>query len=305
MFKRFIIIFILSISSIVAAQSNFETPFKLGSYYEYLYEETFTSIRYSARIVSEEKINGKIYKRMDIYNEPPFNVHTLYFCFDTLTLNLYGTDVAFSCPDSTGNLLQIGFNMPLGFVWNDCRPGAYFRSRIDFKTQLIEFLGSTDTLLYVVRKDTVGGTVEGNTYYGYAEKFGYVSFYREYGSPLLGGPYSKTMVGAIIDGVSYGSILLDVTQTSDKIPKDYNLEQNYPNPFNPSTVIKFSLPQASFVTLKIYNQLGKEISTLVSEKKSSGTYQYVFNANNIPSGIYYYTLQSNGYSETKKMILLK
>ncbi|MBK8984202.1 MAG: T9SS type A sorting domain-containing protein [Ignavibacteria bacterium] len=85
-----------------------------------------------------------------------------------------------------------------------------------------------------------------------------------------------------------------------EIPVGYNLEQNYPNPFNPSTVIKFSLPKSSFVTLKVYDQLGKEISTLTNEKKSTGTYQYVFNAVNIPSGMYFYTLQSDDYIETKK-----
>lgn len=89
------------------------------------------------------------------------------------------------------------------------------------------------------------------------------------------------------------------------IPDSFMLYQNYPNPFNPSTVIKFSLPKSSYVTLKVFDRLGKEISTLANEKKSIGAYQYVFNAVNIPSGVYFYTLQSDDYTETKKMILLK
>lgn len=304
MYKKIILIFFLLISSIVVAQNSFIAPFKLGSYYEYVYEETFTSIRYSAKIVSEETVNGRTFQQMDIYNEPPMNLHTIYFYFDTLTYNIYGGEGA-RCPDSLGLKLAAGFDLPIGYIWNDCPNGSYFRSKIEFRTKTNGILGSSDSLWYVERKDTIGGPIEGTTYYSYAEKFGYITFYRGYGSPLLGGPYSKTMVGAIIDGVTYGSILLDVTKISNEIPTGYILDQNYPNPFNPSTIIKFSLPKSSFVSLKVYNQLGKEISTLVNEKKSTGTYQYVFNANSIPSGIYFYTLQSNGYIETKKMILLK
>lgn len=303
MYKKLIILLFLIVSS-TSAQNTFIEPFKLGSYYEYVYEEWGTQIRYSAKIVSEETVKGRTFQRMDIYNEPPMNIHTIYFYFDTLTLNIYGGEGA-RCPDSLGLKLAAGFKFPVGYIWNDCPSGAYFRSKINFKIRVNGFFGTSDSLWYVERKDTIGGTIQATTYYSYAEKFGYVYFYRGYGSPLLGGSYSKSMVGAIIDGVTYGSILLDVTKISNEIPSGYILEQNYPNPFNPSTIIKFSLPKTSFVTLKIYNQLGKEVSTLVNEKKSTGTYQHLFNATNIPSGIYFYTLQSDDYIETKKMILMK
>ncbi|MBK8984203.1 MAG: T9SS type A sorting domain-containing protein [Ignavibacteria bacterium] len=241
---------------------------------------------------------------MDIYNEPPMNIHTIYFYFDTLTLNIYGGEGA-RCPDSLGLKLAAGFKLPVGYIWNDCPMGAFFFSKITLVENYSGIFGVTDTLKYVERKDTIGVPIEGTTYYSYAEKFGYMYFYRGYGSPLLGGAYSKSMVGAVIDGVTYGSVLLDVTKISGEIPIGYNLEQNYPNPFNPSTVVKFSLPKSSFVTLKVYDRLGKEISTLANEKKSTGTYQYVFNAVNIPSGVYFYTLQSDDYIETKKMLLIK
>ncbi|MBK8981786.1 MAG: T9SS type A sorting domain-containing protein [Ignavibacteria bacterium] len=241
---------------------------------------------------------------MEIYNEPPSNMYYTLYYFDTLTLKLYG-GVFPRCEDNLNLDLTVGFNIPVGFVWNDCPNGTFFKSTILSNKKYSGIFGVSDTLIYVERKDTIGFPVDGTTYYGYAEKFGYMYFYRGYGSPLLGGAYSKSMVGAVIDGVTYGSILLDVTKISGEIPNGYLLEQNYPNPFNPSTVIKFSLPKSSFVTLKVFDQLGKEISTLVNEKKSAGLYQYVFNAVNIPSGAYFYTLQSNGYIETKRMILLK
>lgn len=302
--KILIIIILFFNYSSIFSQHSFIRPFKLGSYYEYVFEETYSSIRYSARIVSQDTAHGRIYQRMDVYNEPPMTLHSLYFSFDTITFNLYGGENV-RCPDSLGNMLAIGFNLPEGYIWNDCPMGSYFKSTITLNSRYTGFFGTDDTLGYVERKDTVGAPIEGTTYYAYAEKFGYVLFYRGYGSPLLGGPYSKQMVGAVIDGVTYGTILLDINLISNEIPSGFKLEQNFPNPFNPSTIIKFSVPGSSFVSLKIFDQLGKEISVLVNEKKSAGSYQYVFNANGISSGIYFYTLQTEDFTESKRMVLLK
>ena len=83
------------------------------------------------------------------------------------------------------------------------------------------------------------------------------------------------------------------------------LSQNYPNPFNPATTITYSLPKNSFVILKIYDLLGREITTLVNEEKQSGTYKVTWNAQNIPSGVYFYKIIASNYSKTNKMILLR
>jgi hypothetical protein len=85
----------------------------------------------------------------------------------------------------------------------------------------------------------------------------------------------------------------------------FGLEQNYPNPFNPSTTISYSVPKMEFVTLKVYDVLGNEIETLINEEKPAGIYEAEFNANNLPSGIYFYILQAGQIIETKKMMLLK
>ncbi|MFZ1292012.1 MAG: T9SS type A sorting domain-containing protein [Melioribacteraceae bacterium] len=98
--------------------------------------------------------------------------------------------------------------------------------------------------------------------------------------------------------------LVDVKQISN-IPNEFNLGQNYPNPFNPATSIEFSLPRKSNVSLKIFDALGKEISSLVNESKSAGKYQVSFNAIGLSSGIYFYRLETEGFSETKKMLLIK
>jgi len=83
------------------------------------------------------------------------------------------------------------------------------------------------------------------------------------------------------------------------------LIQNYPNPFNPATTIKYSIPELSFVILKVYDVLGNEIAILVNEEKPIGNYEVEFDATTLPSGIYFYRLQAGSFVETKKMVLMK
>jgi len=85
----------------------------------------------------------------------------------------------------------------------------------------------------------------------------------------------------------------------------FNLQQNYPNPFNPNTLIKYQIPELSFVTLKVYDVLGNEITTLVNEEKSAGSYEVEFDGNQLTSGIYFYQLRADSFVETKKMALMK
>ena len=86
---------------------------------------------------------------------------------------------------------------------------------------------------------------------------------------------------------------------------EFKLEQNYPNPFNPDTRISYSIPEAGFVTLKVYDLLGREVQTLVNEHQAASQYSIDFNASELPSGIYFYKIFSGSYSETKKMLLIK
>lgn len=88
-------------------------------------------------------------------------------------------------------------------------------------------------------------------------------------------------------------------------PTEYYLKQNYPNPFNPTTTIRFSIPSATFVQLKVYNILGNEIATIVNEQLPAGNYSVEYDEANLSSGIYFYTLTTNDFSETKKMTLVK
>jgi hypothetical protein len=88
-------------------------------------------------------------------------------------------------------------------------------------------------------------------------------------------------------------------------PLVYNLEQNYPNPFNPSTTIKYSVPVSELVTIKVFDILGNEVTTLVNEHKEASSYEVTFNANQLSSGVYFYKFQAGSFSDTKKLILMK
>lgn len=88
-------------------------------------------------------------------------------------------------------------------------------------------------------------------------------------------------------------------------PTNFNLEQNYPNPFNPTTNIQFSIPKQNFVTLKVYDVLGREVATLVNEEKSTGFYNVSFDASSLSSGVYIYKIQAGNFINSKKMVLLK
>ena len=92
---------------------------------------------------------------------------------------------------------------------------------------------------------------------------------------------------------------------SSLAPNSFELNQNYPNPFNPSTNIKFGIPNSGNVSLKVYNQLGKEIAVLVNGNKPAGTYEVTFDASSFGSGIYFYKLEGDNFTATKKMILVK
>jgi hypothetical protein len=100
---------------------------------------------------------------------------------------------------------------------------------------------------------------------------------------------------------------LSITSIDDKnfAVSSYLLYQNYPNPFNPATTIKYDLPEQSYVTIKIYNIVGEEVTTLLNEEQNAGRYQIQWNASGLASGVYMYTINANNFIQSKKMILMK
>ncbi|MEO8232083.1 MAG: T9SS type A sorting domain-containing protein [Ignavibacteriota bacterium] len=110
--------------------------------------------------------------------------------------------------------------------------------------------------------------------------------------------------GAIINGQQFGT-LVSVENESLPVPSGYELLQNYPNPFNPSTIINYAVKEAGLVKIKVFDILGSEVAELVNETKEAGTFSVEFNAANLPSGVYIYTMQVNKFSSSQKMLLLK
>jgi len=92
---------------------------------------------------------------------------------------------------------------------------------------------------------------------------------------------------------------------SVEIPNVYSLEQNYPNPFNPSTTIKYSIAEDGLVKLAVYNMLGEEVASIINTTQKADKYEVNFNANNLSSGVYFFTLKAGNFISTKKMVLLK
>ncbi|MFA3784145.1 T9SS type A sorting domain-containing protein [Melioribacteraceae bacterium 4301-Me] len=101
------------------------------------------------------------------------------------------------------------------------------------------------------------------------------------------------------------SQVTSVNEDEEKIPQFFTLYQNYPNPFNPSTTIRFSLPQREHVTLKVFDILGREVAILVDGELNPGEHSVVFDASSLPSGVYFYRLQTGGYVQQRKMVVVK
>lgn len=119
---------------------------------------------------------------------------------------------------------------------------------------------------------------------------------------------SKVSVPSLQAGIIVSGGMPDkisVEPPSNDMPTVYSLNQNYPNPFNPTTTISYLISKNRLVNLKVYDFLGKEVTELVNEAKEAGNYSITFNASELPSGIYFYTLTSGNFKSTKKLILLK
>jgi len=140
------------------------------------------------------------------------------------------------------------------------------------------------------KTSALSGTVNGG-----GESLAEVNFYIGFFENMNG--------GARVFKITY--IVTDVEQVSSQVPESYKLNQNYPNPFNPRTTIQFSIPAVSYVSLEVFNALGENVEVLVSEELSAGTYKYEWKADDLTSGIYFYRLSTESFSESKKMILLK
>jgi hypothetical protein len=249
---------------------------------------------------------------------------------DTLWTKTYDKGKAYSVLQTADDgYVIVGAKIPysyVGYIWllkTDCNGDTLWT-----KTYGDPFIN----IGYSVKKTTDGGyVIAGGTSDSYMP-FSYFKIIRtdSIGSALWTKTYSNGTYGYDIqlttDGgyIAVGYVYIDLWATNsdilliktepdpvlfiDQKPvfiSGYKLHQNYPNPFNPTTTIEFDLPKTSQVSLKIFNILGEEVATLVSDKLSSGSYAYEWDASNIASGVYLYRLQADDYVETRRMVLMR
>ncbi len=151
------------------------------------------------------------------------------------------------------------------------------------------------------------GTV-GQIFYTYDGGLEWIKLQHNLTRGFLNGVHFTSPTNGYINGGN--KILLKYTELAavgdeEEMPAEFMLEQNYPNPFNPSTKIKFEVPNSSVVSIIVYDVLGREVQELLNEFKPAGSYEIIFDGTGLPSGVYFYKLQSENFIQTKKMLLVR
>jgi glycosidase len=187
-------------------------------------------------------------------------------------------------------------------LWNGTNGGQLQRVLTTNNPSIFAFIREKENCkvfeIFNVTNQEKTFTLEGTLYTGsYRDAFTNDSVYFSENTTMTLPPWGYRVY-------EFGSGII-LEQSDETISNEYTLSQNYPNPFNPQTKIKYSIPQSSKVLIKVFDVLGKEIKTLVDEYKNAGIHEFYFNADNLPSGVYFYKMVSGSFSETNKMILLR
>lgn len=271
-------------------------PLNIGNSWTYFYRncELNCDTSYFTETVSGKiiKPNGKEYYKIESSRSPGY---TYFVRIDSLNLyviqfDVFGFDGEFILYD-----LYSPSNDPYSILstyermeWNIIKTGNMYLDELSYEANFkaytfIGLMGLTTTLVQNIGITRRSGG-EGNY-------------------------FERVLIKAQIDDVEY-DFITDI-ENKESVSNKYHLSQNYPNPFNPSTTISYSIPNVASgfsqgnVKLTVYNILGQKIATLVNQHQKPGNYKTVFDASNLPSGIYYYSLSVNNYLSTKKMVFLK
>jgi C1A family cysteine protease len=226
--------------------------------------------------------DGSQWQDMFNYADPPWPAGTANLCIKALTLDESNVPVELT----SFSAVPEGTNIRL--VWLTATETNNQQFEIYRKTINEDRIG--EWLLVGYREGK--GTTNEPQYYSYLDDI----------SGINATAFEYRLKQVDFDG-SYS--FSEEIRVSNLAPAKYSLEQNYPNPFNPSTEIKFSIPQTTNVTLKVFDVMGREVATLIDEQMEAGKHSAVFNAANLSSGVYYYTIITESFIQTKKMLLLK
>ena len=226
--------------------------------------------------------DGTQWQDMYYYADPPWPANTANLCIKALTLDESNIPVELTSFSAVNKGAKILLEWVTATETNNQQFEVYRRN--------IDNEKSTDWMLVGFRESK--GTTSEPTYYNFEDDItGINANALEYRLKQIdyNGSYSYS----------------DIVSVGNLAPNGFVLEQNYPNPFNPSSTIKYAVANKQYVSIKIFDVIGNEIATLVNEEKPAGTYEVEFNAANISAGVYYYSIVTEGFVQTKKMILLK
>jgi hypothetical protein len=240
--------------------------------------------------------------------------HMIAYFGDTNPANTLGVNYYFITPARQDNVsrtaiscgdLSTPYNVESGANGTELDDGELHH--------MVSTLGSTDITLYIDGQLQATTPLAANNYiaalsnvHAYLAKSGYDGDLLWAGEILEFNIYNKVLTAdEVLFLYNKGASITGVDKEIKAIPKDYRLLQNYPNPFNPSTLISFDLPKNSFVSLNVYNSLGEEIAELGGREYSAGLHTVRFDATNLSSGVYFYTIRAGNYTSTQKMIFQK
>jgi hypothetical protein len=226
--------------------------------------------------------DGSQWQDMFYYADPPWPAGTANLCIKALTIDESNIPVELS----SFTVINKGAKILLEWVTSTETNNQQFEIyRRDFENEK-----SSDWTLIGFRE--CKGTTSEPTYYNFEDDItGINANTLEYRLKQI--DYSGTYAFS------------EIVSVDNLAPNGFVLEQNYPNPFNPSTHIKYAVANKQFVSIKVYDVIGNEIATLVNEEKPAGTYEVEFSANHLSAGVYYYSIVTANFVQTKKMILLK
>jgi hypothetical protein len=179
---------------------------------------------------------------------------------------------------------------------------------------------SVSSQIYKINKQTAASVLIGNVGYQYTTSICFDAYGKLYASSGIGTQVSNlirvdtstgtgTLIGSIgkkgVNGIAISPVPIGIQPISSRVPEKYELYQNYPNPFNPSTTIRFDIPRPSLVKVKIFDIAGRLVAVLNDGKVEAGSYAVTWLAENYPSGVYFYRIETDAYSSARKMILIK
>lgn len=298
--KNFIFLVLLTFGFIVPPEIHSQDPIslypiKIGNKYVYENWDLFVSctptsfLHHRVIEITKDTVfqNGKKYFKFEGY---PFDGYS-YQRVDTVSKNVYYYDLD-SLKEKLLDSLLAKTNDRYDGRRNPASHGV--RPIVTFEDTAL-FFGSQRTFKNILADGLVVMT------YTLLEGIGIRSI-----GTCHGGGNEYILKGCVINGIVYGDTTLTVINTiSSGIPNGFKLYDNYPNPFNPSTSIKFDIPVRGKVSLKIFNNLGKEIASVLDSEFQPGTYETFWNASEYSSGIYFYRIEAPGFTKSKRMVLIK